>query len=452
MRAKTNIQRGGTRFRLFPQPPFLETFAEPETVIVSSPQGSVGPGPADHRMYAVDPIGKQLAYGPKKDGRGSGTVFLPPWRGDALPPALPDADGHFDYIPVEWPEFEAAHLFAAARLTLDIWEGYLGHPVQWHFHRHYDRLELVLQRNLEGNAHMGYGFLEVGFHRADDGEIHPFSLNFDLVAHEVGHCIVFALMGAPDSGAEQSEYYGFHESAADITALIAALHFNSVVDELLTKTRGNLYTFNIANRIAELSGNEQIRSAANKLTMHQFADGWEDEHNLAQPLTGAVFDILVDIFHEELLERNLISARAEDLSDRMENDPDYHDVLQPLFDEAYQGAEDGFRAALFDARDTVGAYMIETWRLLSPDYLGYDDVADKLRAVDRMLNGGRYRRIIDVNLRRRAIGLVRAGPRLKPPGKHNHFNYPRTFVPTGGSSRRNRRLSFRERYDLMNKR
>mgnify|MGYP000973793031 CR=1 FL=1 len=240
----------GTRFRLFAQPPVLESFAEPETVLVSSPAGSVGPGPADERMYAIDPIGKRMAYGPTDDGRGGATLLLPPWQGDLHPPALPDPDGHFDHISVESPEFESAHLFGAVRLTLDIWESYIGHPVEWHFTHHFDRLELVLQRNLEGNAHMGYGFLEVGFHRADDGEIEPFSLNFDLIAHEVGHCIVYAIVGVPDIGTAEAEFYGFHESAADVTALIAALHFNSVVDELLEATHGNLYMLNLANRIA----------------------------------------------------------------------------------------------------------------------------------------------------------------------------------------------------------
>ena len=53
----------GTRFLLFPQPPFLDNFAEPEIVTVSSPAGSIGPGPSDERMYAIHPVGKELQYG-----------------------------------------------------------------------------------------------------------------------------------------------------------------------------------------------------------------------------------------------------------------------------------------------------------------------------------------------------------------------------------------------------
>lgn len=441
-------RKAGTRFRLFAQAPFLSRFQEPETVWVSSPAGAVSPGPADDRMYVIDPIGKRSPYGLAEDFRGNAAYLLPPWPGPAFPPALPGVNGHFDHIAVESPEFEAAHLFGAVRKTLDVWEGYFGHPIEWHFARDFDRLELVLQRNLEENAFMGYGFLEVGVHRAANGDIHPFSLNFDVVAHEVGHCIVYAIMGVPDPDTTQAEYYGFHESAADLTALLASLHFDSVIDELLVATHGNLYTLNLVSRIAELTDNQQIRLAANSISLLDFVDGWRDEHDLAQPLTGAIFDMLVDIFHEELVERGLFSASAEDLSDRMEDQPDYHHVIQPIFDEAFAAAPDGFREALVSARDTVGIYLAETWRRLSPDYLDYDDLGRTLVAVDRMLRGGRYRRIIEVNLRRRAIGLARVGPRLRPPSPKSHFDLPRIFVPPVHGRCCQRRLSYRERFEM----
>lgn len=437
----------GTRFRLFPQPPFLASFQNPETVRISSPAGTVGPGPADARMYVIDPIGKPMAYGLAEDSRGNTAYLVPPWPGSVQPPAIPDADGHFDHIPVDSPQFEAAHLFGAVRRTLDVWEGYFGHRIEWHFSRDFDQLELVIQRNLKENAFMGYGFLEVGFHSAKDGGIEPFSLNFDVIAHEVGHCIVYAMIGVPDPGTADAEYYGFHESAADVTALISALHFDTVADELLATTHGNLYALNVVNRIAELSRNEQIRLASNSLTLRDFVRGWRDEHALAQPLTGAMFDILVDLFHEELVARRLISARQEDLSDRLEDFPDYHRLIQPMFDEAYAAAPDGFRAALIGARDTLGFYLAETWRRLSPDNLSYADVGRMLLAVDRGVSGGRFQNIIRTNLQWRAIGEVRVGPRLRMPGPESHFDLPRVFLPPAPKMRR-RRLAFRERYEL----
>jgi hypothetical protein len=444
--------RSGTRFRLFAQPPFLPSFHRPETVWVSSPVGTIGPGPADERMYVIDPIGKLTPYGEARDRFGNSAYLVPPWPGPTYPPAMPGADGHFDHIAVDSPEFEAASLFCAVRRTLDIWEGYFGHRIEWHFARTFNQLELVLQRNLEDNAYMGYGFLEVGVHPTEDGRFEPLSLNFDIVAHEVGHCIVYSVVGVPDVGTQDAEYYGFHESAADLTALIAALHFDSVVDDLLANTHGNLYTLNFVNRIAELSSNQQIRLAANPLSLLDFVRGWSDEHELAQPLTGAMFDILVDIFHEELVERDLISQSTEDLSDRLEDEPDYHQVIQPVFDEAYKACPEGFREALVCARDTLGTYLAETWRRLSPDRLHYASVGRTLLAVDRMMTDGRYRRIIEVNLRRRAIGFALIGPQLAPPDPKSHFDLPRVFVPPTPGRCCGRRLSFLERNEMARRR
>jgi hypothetical protein len=397
-------------------------------------------------MYAIDPIGKPQAYGLAEDRRGRAAYLLPPWPGLVHSPARPNEDGHFDHIPVDSREFEAAHLFGAVRRTLDVWEGYFGHRINWHFARDFDRMELVLQRNLDENAFMGYGFLEVGVHHGRDGRIEPFSLNFDVIAHEVGHCIVYATVGVPDAHSANAEYYGFHESAADLVALITALHFDTVADELLTTTHGNLYTLNLVNRIAELSRNDQIRLAANPLSLLDFVSGWRDEHALAQPLTGAMFDILVDMFHEELKARGLITERQEDLSDRLEEFPGYHRIMQPIFDEAFAAAPNGFRSALVSARDTLGCYLAETWRRLSPDNLTYERVGQTLLAVDQMRGSGRYRRIIAVNLVRRAIGEVSPGPRLHPQDAHSHFDLPRIFTPTARNEYRRRRLSYRERY------
>ena len=78
------------------------------------------------------------------------------------------------------------------------------------------------------------------------------------------------------------------KSGADTTALIAALHFESLlIAHLLEETRGNLYTFNELDRFAELSPHDQIRLASNDVKMSAFAAGWVDEHALSQPLTGA---------------------------------------------------------------------------------------------------------------------------------------------------------------------
>ncbi|WP_300031880.1 hypothetical protein [uncultured Roseobacter sp.] len=414
----------GTRFRLFPQPGFLDSFAEPETVMVSSPPGTVGPGPSDDRMYTIFPVGKQDPYGIAPDGQAAAA---PPWKGEIEEPAMPDENGNFDYLEPGTPQFETAHLFGSTRFVLDIWEDYFGRRIPFHSEKTYDRLELTILPSLE-NAYSGYGFLEMGGDKST-GKYRPFSLNFDVIAHEVGHAIIYSEVGVPDPENVTGEYFGFHESAADLVALISSLHFNSLVDLLLENTRGNLYMLNAVNRIAELSDNKQIRIAANDRRLGEFATGWVKEHHLSQPLTGAFFDILVDIFHEMLLDYGAISAEMEDLSDQLLATADYAPVMQEMFDEAYADHPEKFKQALLDARDILGTYLADTWDRISRQDLNFVDVADVFLEVDQDHTNGRFASIIRGNFRLRDIGFVEVGPQLAPLDKDSHANSVRTMLP-----------------------
>jgi hypothetical protein len=63
--------------RLFPQAPFLPGFGEPEVVWLSPAAGTVRPGPADDRIYVIDPVEKPEPYE---------FPYLPPFLGFANPP------------------------------------------------------------------------------------------------------------------------------------------------------------------------------------------------------------------------------------------------------------------------------------------------------------------------------------------------------------------------------
>jgi hypothetical protein len=403
----------------------------------------MGPGLSDDRLYVIDPIGNHTPYGANIGPLGTPFLHLPPWRGAIRTPAQPSADGNFDHIAVGTPEFAQAHIFGTARFALDIWERYLGSPVKWHFARDFSRLEIILLPSLN-NAQAGYGFMQVGAHYDDDGTVTPYALNFDVVAHELGHLIIYATIGVPSRETDEGEYYGFQESAADTTALIAASHFESLIGSLLEDTRGNLYTFNELNRFAELSATTQIRLASNSVKMSQFAVGWRDEHNLSQPLTGALFDILVDIFQENLVESGLIERYVADLNDSVRDHPEHQPIIQAAFDAAYPGHEERFRAAFVAARDYLGAALAETWKHMSPDFLHYAGFADLLLGVDRKLSGGRYQEELVESFAWREIGSVAVGPRLAKTPSHSHSS--RTIVPENRDSPGS--MSYRERVSL----
>ena len=106
------------------------------------------------------------------------------------------------------------------------------------------------------------------------------------------------------------DYEALHEAAADCASMVAALHLTPVVEELLETTRGDLDTANRLNRFAELSSTRQIRVANNHLTMWDFAAGWYNEHDLAQPLIAAFFDAFVGIYKAILVRHAAIPARA----------------------------------------------------------------------------------------------------------------------------------------------
>ena len=205
---------GGTRFRLYPS--YAEGFAEPEVVELSLPAGTVRAGPSDHSMCVVNPVRKDAPYDPPH--------YVPPYRGPVYAPALPGPDGHFDHIPAETEQFLAAHLYGTVRWTLDIWEHYLRRRVVWLDADAHPQLELIPVVRWP-NAQSGPGFLETGLKPNRMGRPQPFCLNYDVMAHETGHSILFSQIGVPEADQISVPFLAFHESFADLVALIGVLHF-----------------------------------------------------------------------------------------------------------------------------------------------------------------------------------------------------------------------------------
>ncbi|OED43151.1 hypothetical protein AB833_04405 [Chromatiales bacterium (ex Bugula neritina AB1)] len=394
-----------------------------EVVEISTPPGQMGPGPSDNTMYVINPVKKGREYGMHKDDHGNPYVYLPPWNGPVHEPATPDAEGNFlHYENINDPRFHAAHTYAAIRYTLDVWEQYYGRPIEWYFKNYYPKAEVVILPEFE-NAQIGRGFIEIGTDvNKIDGTLSPFPLNFDVIAHEVGHGILFSEVGEPDADKETGEFLGFQESSGDVVSMIAILHFDSVIDEILESTSGNLYMANHLNRFAETSAVAQIRMASNNYKLSDFSDGWKDSHLLAQPLTGAIFDIFVDIFHEELVRLGAISTNLEQLSDLLEGTPEYEARLHGEFEAAYEMHASLFKEALLYSRDALATLLIETWSRLSPNYLRYTNFHQAMQRAEQALFNGLYRNIIDVNFKWRNIGTAIVGPQLpKEKGEdHSH--------------------------------
>jgi hypothetical protein len=359
-------------------------FPEPEEVIVSVPAGEVQPGPADERMFVVDAVNK-LPYN---------RFFRPPYRGAARPPVKPGRDGHFTHLASDSREFAAATMYATVRRVLDIWEDYFSHRIEWHFESDFAQLELIPLIEWD-NAQSGYGFLEFGFGRTSTGTIdhtRPYCENFDVLAHELGHSIIFSEVGVPSSSADDAiDYGGMHESGGDLTAIVALLHFDTFVDHLLQTTKGNLLTVNGLDRVGELSDSREIRVALNARRMSDVGD---EPHERSLPLTGALFDTMVEVFQKDLVSEGLITAELRDRSTNLPGSAADLEAIQDDFDAAYTGNEKQFKAALLGARDYLGQLLAVTWGNLSPDFLTYHDILRTLIRADREISGGANQSII----------------------------------------------------------
>lgn len=404
MELDAELRKTGTRFRIFPQPRYLSGFSQPETIIISIPPDKIQSGPADDRMEVVDAINK-IPYS---------KINRPPYREAKREPVKPNKDGHFDHLEVGSREFLCAMMYATVRRVLDIWEDYFKEPIAWHFESDFEKLELIplIEWN---NAQSGYGYIEFGYGKKSNGGIdhsRPHCENFDVLAHELGHSLIYSKIGVPVNPADLGiDYKGMHESAGDLVAIISSLHFNSVVEHILKSTRGNLFTVNELDRLGELSDSRQVRVAFNNLRMSDVGD---NPHERSIPLTGGIFDVLVEVFQKKLVTQGLIT---QDLADRSTQGANRNQDLKQIqldFDKAYQGNEAGFKNALLEARDYLGKLLALTWSKLDPNFLTYHDVLRAIFRADRELTSGEHHKTIRECFAWREITMVPNAFLLQP--------------------------------------
>lgn len=383
--------RLGTRFLVYPQPPFIAGYEKPEVVWLSSPPGEIGPGPSNRRLYVVDPITDKEPYA---------FPFLPPHHGPISPPVIAGPDGHFDHLEVGTRQFLCAHVFACTHRVLDICEAYARRDIPWFFSSDFERLEIV-PRLPWNNAHSGYGFLEMG-EDDDRDEPFPYALNFDAIAHETAHLVLLGTVGTPSVGEPTADFLAYHEAVADFVSLLGLLHFDTAVDRILRRTRGNLLITNELDRFAEKGDERQIRVVSHSLKL---ADVGAEIHDASKPFAGALFDTLIEVFHVLLSERGLSRLDLGEVEDvRSELTNDQIEDLLAISRADYERTHFAVKSALLEARDITGEALAGSWSMLQADGLSFGEAAE---AVLASLAGGRGRRFVDrmaTNFRWRGIG------------------------------------------------
>ncbi|OAP47656.1 hypothetical protein [Sinorhizobium americanum] len=358
--------RLGTRFWIFPQPPFIPGYEQPDRVWLPILRDEIGVGPSDAAMYVIDPLSEKQPYGFDR---------LPPFEGLRRPPPQPGADRHFDNVSPSSREFLAVHAYACVHFVLDIWQSYLGRPVRWFFEQTFPRLEIVAFVNWD-NAQAGYGFLELGCSDTD-GVRRPYALNFDTIAHEVGHLILLSETGVPTIVSREADFFPFSEAFSDAVSLISFLHFGSAIDRLLRRTRGNLLLYNELNRFAETSPESQVRLATNFRRMSEVT---REVHDRALPFVGAIFDTIVELYHRELVARDCADSRLLDIDLRTLSQRDF-DEFRAATAEAFRVKPLIFELGLAAARDTVGQALASSLRTLDPTTMRLDQAATAVIAA-----------------------------------------------------------------------
>jgi hypothetical protein len=124
--------------------------------------------------------------------------------------------------------------------------------------------------------------------------------SFDIVTHEVGHAILDAMKPGfwnswhPHTG-------GLHESFGDITSILTMLAQMDQCEAIIAESKGDLHTKTFFPAVAEQFGEalfghtSGLRNADNDLKL---SDTSNEVHDISQVFTGAVYDILADIFED----------------------------------------------------------------------------------------------------------------------------------------------------------
>jgi hypothetical protein len=344
------------RFRIFLQPPYVPGFEQPTTVEIETPD-EIEPGPADSLLYVLDAENKPAyrAQAPHEYQRFRGR----PWKGNANPVvARPGYDGHFDHLAPHDPAFPAASVYAVARHVLNFWNRILrdaGLPEVKRWHHQPDQLieegedsDLaghlqLIPRCVSAGSRSGYGYVEVGrdnpghrYRNRRDGQERltyqrgAMWQNFDVIAHEMGHAILFRSIGFPKAAGnvhkwfdiQEPEFLAFHESMADLSAILALLDIKEARDFVLSRRGG----IDLLGDIAELQELDEpgflpIRSAKNTVKYPESGhfQNAKNAHENSMSLTGAVFDSLLRIYQQltsagaTLPEADRALARARDI-------------------------------------------------------------------------------------------------------------------------------------------
>jgi len=234
--------------------------------------------------------------------------------------AQPDEDGNY-LFPPGTQEFDQINAFYYTTFTLRMYERYAHREIPWAF----PNPRITVDPHVGTDANAFYSEFErcLGFHTyiAPDSLESSTTHSADIVSHEAAHAVLDGLRDLYNESFSLGPR-AFHESFGDMTAMLVALHDDSLIRRLLDWTQGDLRRTNFISEVAEhltrmiIEQREHtrehtiyLRNAFNDLTYIPFDDLpyspqnpetelGREEHNYSRLFTGAFYDLLVGIYEE----------------------------------------------------------------------------------------------------------------------------------------------------------
>lgn len=224
------------------------------------------------------------------------------------PPVASDPEGDFlvDAATSE-AAFDAVHTFAVVRQVVTMykralhrvtgsadfaWQWGAAHPVEVNPAAGDDR-NAYYSRNERALKFFSFDWPEEGI------VVHT-ARSFDIVAHETGHAVLdsmqpgYLVSNHPQTG-------GLHESFGDLTAIFTMLAQLDQCEAIIAESKADLHAKGFISSVAEQFGQALyghdlgLRNADNDDKLSEVST---EVHDISRVFTGAVYDILADLFDD----------------------------------------------------------------------------------------------------------------------------------------------------------
>lgn len=197
------------------------------------------------------------------------------------------------------PQFHQVSVWATLQRALAFFEdgSALGRRIPWAFEG--NRLIVVPRAGYGENAFYDRSSKSLQFYYFGSApDIVYTCLSTDIVNHEFGHAVLDGIRPLyNESSLVQTG--AFHEFLGDLTAILLTLRNGELRRHVAKATEGDISKADAIASIAEefgrnISGRPYLRTAFNKDTMSDIR-GETSAHRVSTVLTGAMFDILIEL-------------------------------------------------------------------------------------------------------------------------------------------------------------